>query len=127
MLTYRNFGKFTGMAGDVDPTEFGQRVRELREELGWSQTKLGKASGFSQSNIGWIEQGSGKPKKYAIALADALQTSPEWLMYGTGKKNLGPRPLTSEQLQELYDTLPVDLQMQITEIAQGATRRKKRA
>lgn len=92
MLTYRNFGKFIGMAGDVDPTEFGQRVRELREELGWSQTKLGKASGFSQSNIGWIEQGSGKPKKYAIALADALQTSPEWLMYGTGKKNLGPRP-----------------------------------
>ncbi|HEX7881935.1 MAG TPA: helix-turn-helix transcriptional regulator [Afipia sp.] len=126
--TYRNFGSPEGMKEPVDPLEFGRRVRELREEFGWSQTKLGKAAGFSQSNIGWIESGSGKdPKKQALALADALGSSPEWLLHGTGARQTGIRPLTKEQITAVYEDLPLAVQMVITNaIKAGSTGKSKK-
>lgn len=112
----------------VDPKKFGQRVRELRNDLGWNQEKLGELSNFSQSNIGWIELGRGKdPKKQAIALAEALGSSPEWLLYGTGARQTGVRPLTKEQLAAIYEDLPLSVRMAITETVKGAAPTKKRA
>lgn len=127
--TYRNFGNFGGMREPIDPKKFGERVKELRTELGMSQAGLGKASGFSQSNIGWIEAGSGKdPKKQALALADALGSSPEWLLHGTGVRQTGIRPLTKEQLSAIYDNLPLSVRMAITEtVKTGEPSAKKRA
>lgn len=108
------------MREPIDSEAFGRRVRELREEFGWSQGRLGTASGFSQSNIGWIEQGKGKdPQKQAIRLADALGSSPEWLLYGTGARQTGLRPLTKEQLSAIYEELPLSVQMFITEAAKA--------
>jgi transcriptional regulator with XRE-family HTH domain len=127
--TYRNFGNFGGMREPIDPKKFGERVKELRTELGMSQAGLGKASGFSQSNIGWIEAGSGKdPKKQALALADALGSSPEWLLHGTGARQTGIRPLTKEQLSAIYDNLPLSVRLAITEtVKTGEPLAKKRA
>lgn len=126
--TYLNFGNASGMTESIDPIRFGIRVRELREELGWSQTRLGRSSGFSQSNIGWIEQGKGKnPKKQAIALAEALGSSPEWLLYGTGERRTGIILLTKEQLASIYDDLPLAVRTVITNAVKAGTSTKKRA
>lgn len=118
------------MREPINPADFGRRVRELREELRWSQGKLGKASGFSQSNIGWIEQGKGKdPQKQALKLADALGSTPEWLLHGTGDRQTGIRPLSSDELASLYSGLPLLVQMEITEAikARAAPPAKKKA
>lgn len=110
-----------GMAESIDPKLFGARVRELREEMKWSQTRLGKASGFSQSNIGWIEQGKGKdPKKQALALADALGTTPSWLLHGTGERRTGIRLMTKEELVAVYDDLSPAIQKVITETVRAS-------
>lgn len=126
--TYLNFGNARGMSESIDPIKFGLRVRELREELEWSQTRLGKSAGFSQSNIGWIEQGRGKnPKKQAIALADALGSTPQWLLYGTGERRTGILLLTKEQLSSIYDDLPVAVREIITNAVKAGSQPKKRA
>lgn len=116
------------MTESIDPIRFGARVRELREELKWSQSRLGKSSGFSQSNIGWIEQGKGKdPKKQAIALAEALGSTPQWLLYGTGERRTGIILLTKEQLASIYDDLPLAVRTVITNAAKAGIPAKKRA
>lgn len=130
MNTYLKFGTDKCMREPINPADFGRRVRELREELRWSQGRLGKASGFSQSNIGWIEQGKGKdPKKQALALADALGSTPEWLLYGTGDRQTGVRPLSSDELAAIYNDLPLMVQIEITEAirARASAPPKKRA
>lgn len=37
--------------------EFGRRVRERREELGWSQEKLAEQSGLHWTYVGQVERG----------------------------------------------------------------------
>lgn len=129
MNTYLKFGNTGGMREPVNPADFGRRVRELREELGWSQGKLGKLSGFSQSNIGWVEQGKGKdPKKQALAIADALGSTPDWLLYGTGDRQTGVRPLSGEDLLALYNDMPLLAQLEFSEAikARSSPKPKKR-
>lgn len=114
------------MQKPIDLVKFGTRVRELREERGWSQTKLGKESGQSQSNIGWIEQGNAKkPRKQALSLAEALGTTADWLLYETGKKHTALLPLTRKQLTAVYDDLPLSVQMMITDLVEGGGERKR--
>lgn len=111
----------------INSKDFGRRVAELRKEFRLSQERLGVLANFSQSNIGWIEQGRGKdPKKQALALADALGSSPEWLLYGTGARQTGVRPLTKEQLLAVYDDLPLSVRLAITETVKSETPAKKR-
>lgn len=101
----------------VDPKQFGERVRELRTEQRLSQTDLGRLADFSQTNIGWIEQGKAKdPKKQAIKLAEALQSSPDWLLYGTGQRTTGLRALTPEQFAKVYSDLPRGVQQMLTQM-----------
>jgi transcriptional regulator with XRE-family HTH domain len=102
--SYAKFGIQSGMkAPSIDPVSFGRRVRERREELGWSQGELGKQSKQSQSNIGWIELGNAKdPEKQALKLARALLLHVDWLLYGTGPRETA-RPLPSpKEIAALY-------------------------
>lgn len=116
------------MKQGIDPERFGRRVRERREELGWSQTRLSRECGYSQSNIGWIEQGKSKdPRKQALTLAEALRTSPEWLLQGTGLRDVGPRVLTTEQVSAEYDALSVEAKAAVTALVEKYRDRKKRA
>jgi ribosome-binding protein aMBF1 (putative translation factor) len=41
--------------------EIGQTVRRMREERGWSQSRLGAAAGMTQSAVARLEAGGGIP------------------------------------------------------------------
>lgn len=130
-ITYRNFGNHPSMK-EVDSKAFGRRVLSRRKELGIGQTKLGELSGYSQSNIGWIEQGKAKdPKKQVLNLTDPLQTTVDWLLWEEGPKSTGPQPLSKSQLSDVYDDLPLEIRMAITEAVNSApakkAKKKKRA
>ncbi|WFE38618.1 helix-turn-helix transcriptional regulator [Micromonospora sp. WMMD998] len=53
--------------------ELGQAVRELREGLGWSQTRLARAAGMTQSAVARFEAGGTVPTLVILErLAGAL-------------------------------------------------------
>ncbi len=51
------------------PQRFGRRIRELRQERGWTQEALGQKAGKHWTYIGGIERGTRNP---TITVADAL-------------------------------------------------------
>ncbi|KAB8151820.1 helix-turn-helix domain-containing protein [Kordia sp. TARA_039_SRF] len=44
------------MKKDIVLVEFGERVRQLRNEKGWSQEELSFKSGFHRTYIGMVER-----------------------------------------------------------------------
>ncbi len=62
--------------------ELYKRIRQRREELGMSQDELAKKLGYkSRSSINKIEKGENDiPQSKIIAFAEALDTTPEYLM-----------------------------------------------
>jgi len=54
-------------------SNFGQRLRELRERAGLTQPQLAEKAGMSKAGVADLEQGRREPSwATAIALADAL-------------------------------------------------------
>lgn len=91
----------------IDPVAFARRMKERRADLGWSQTRLAKESGYSQTNIGWLESGKAKDlTKQAVKLAAAMTTTYDWLAYGKGLKEAGPYIMSREELRAAVDELP---------------------
>ena len=113
----------------LDAMGFAARLRERRKELELSQPKLAayfKARGmrgYSQQNLVSLEKGTviKDSRRQAMDLAEPLRTTAEWLLYGTGKRDTGPRPMTPEE----YANLPFDVQLHLTEMAANQGRRKK--
>jgi transcriptional regulator with XRE-family HTH domain len=74
-------------ASEYSPSEFGRRVQELRDSASINRRALSLAAGFSQSvvwqvEVGLIQKPSGD---LVVAIADALGTTAEYLMWGRGK------------------------------------------
>jgi transcriptional regulator with XRE-family HTH domain len=72
-------------------TTLGERVKELRENKGWSQEQLAenvsrRGYKIGQSAIGNIEAERVKNPKCIVQLAAALDISPVWLQTGKGQK-----------------------------------------
>lgn len=112
---------------EIDPKEFGERVRERRKELGMSQTDLAAKSGQSQSNIGWIEQGKAKkPRQQALDLVEPLRTSVDWLLYGSGEKETGLRVLSDEEILEIYRGFASDQREIVTEMFSKLNKNNKK-
>lgn len=114
----------------ADPIEFGDRVRERRVARGLSQARLGKLSGYSQTNIGWIEQGKMKrPRVAAEALSEALQCPTQYLLWGTGPKEMGPLIMSAGEIGENYKGLSPEDQAAITaamiELVEAAKEKRK--
>ena len=65
------------MADNISVTErFGQRIRTLRKERGWSQEELAELSGLDRTYISGIERGLRNVALRNIeALAKALEVS----------------------------------------------------
>lgn len=52
---------------------FAGRLRELREQRGWTQGELAERAGLNRFGVAQLEQGRNRPKwETVIALADAL-------------------------------------------------------
>lgn len=68
----------------VDKEGLARRVRARRDALGISQPALAQAVGMSQQGVDNIEHAKvGRPRQL-LELAEALQTTPDWLLYARG-------------------------------------------
>lgn len=65
----------------LTPKEVGKRIKERRNELGITMPELGRRVGVNKSTIQRYETDGVNPNRSMIinGLADALQTTPEWL------------------------------------------------
>lgn len=65
----------------LTPKEVGKRIKERRNEIGISMPELGRRVGVNKSTIQRYETDGVNPNRSMIinGLADALQTTPEWL------------------------------------------------
>jgi len=128
---YRDFGSFVNMKRAVDSVAFGRRIAERRADLGLSQPQLGLLAGYSQQNIGWFEKGGARrPERAASALADALQTTREWLLWKEGPKHVGPRFLPPPKMLEKYSALTPEQKSVVSQAIENVDRppkKKKRA
>jgi transcriptional regulator with XRE-family HTH domain len=62
---------------------FGNAIRELRGERGWSQEELGHRSGLHRNYVGGIERGELNPSLTTILkLAKAFDVQPSELLAG---------------------------------------------
>ena len=110
------------MKQKYDPIDFGRRVAELRKEREMSQPALAEKIGCRQSNVWNIEKGKFKdPEKQALKYADALRSTPEWLLTGKGRKYAKARIMPSSE----YESLPEDLQERLTAIVDEQARRER--
>ena len=83
------YGEFTayGFVSRLDnaemltPKEVGKRIKERRNEIGISMPELGRRVGVNKSTIQRYETDGVNPNRSMIinGLAEALQTTPEWL------------------------------------------------
>ncbi|WP_196488651.1 helix-turn-helix transcriptional regulator [Burkholderia cepacia] len=83
----------------MDNPEFGRRAKELREALGLAQKTIAERVGISQPAIAKIERGGSTTTTNGFALARALNTTLEWLEYGTQTPSRIPTGF--DQLDEL--------------------------
>ena len=65
---------------DINYCEIGNKIKQKRKELGYSQEDLAEICGISSSYIGHIERGSKKMSiPIAISIANALHLSLDYL------------------------------------------------
>jgi transcriptional regulator with XRE-family HTH domain len=56
--------------------KFGERIKTLRKERGWSQEKLAEETGFHRTYIGMIERGERNPSLININIfAETLEVN----------------------------------------------------
>lgn len=84
-------------------TNLGQIVREAREKRGWSQERLAKEAGTSQTTIDNIERGVTRRSRYLLDVLRALDISIDHVDASVTKPNVTnvvrePFPDTSRQL-----------------------------
>jgi len=66
----------------------GERVKWLRQAKGWTQTDLANMAGVTYQNIQFCEKNKIKMPRYIKELADALETSIEFLLNGEVEPNV---------------------------------------
>ena len=110
-------------------TTFGERLAKLRESKNLSQAKLAKMAGVPQSTIAQIETGRNKSTKRIIELAEALDTTPNYLLFreswlqrkGLNESSLKAMYVRGESMEPLlYDMDTVLLDINDIEIVDGS-------
>lgn len=77
----------------------GDRVRQVRNERGWTQKELAKRAKVKQSVISALENGQpGTP--FIVEIADALGVNVYWLRKGRGPKLLSKFQELTKDLSE---------------------------
>jgi len=73
---------------DIQNSSLGQRVRDLRNKKGWTQTDLANMAGVTYQNIQFCENDKIKMPRYINELAESLGTSIEYLVKGEEEPNV---------------------------------------
>lgn len=60
----------------------GERIKQRRQELGLSQNTLAKRIGVTQGTISQMESGVSQNSTKIVDISNALNVSPEYLLYG---------------------------------------------
>lgn len=69
-----------------DPHQIGARIKEVRQERGWTQEELSQAVGVSRSAVAQWETGrAGQITGNLTRIAATLDVGVEYLMYGNDK------------------------------------------
>ena len=69
-------------------SDYGNRIKQLRESLGLSQEELASVAGISQRQISYYENGKNKPTAEIInRLSNALNTTSDYLLGMTDNLN----------------------------------------
>ena len=78
----------------------GDRIRQLREARGLTQTQLGESTGVTKSAVSQWEGGATANIKLQtfMVLCDALNTDPAYLIWGPER---GPGPETASRYRRL--------------------------
>ena len=70
------------------------RIREIREDIGYTQTEIAKKIGITQRNYSYYETGRTMlTEDILIKLADLYNTSIDYLLYRTDKRDAYPKSL----------------------------------
>lgn len=91
---------------DKRKNTLGMRVRQLREERGWSQSELAAhLPGVKQQSVDQLEQGRVVRPRFLPELADALGASMQWLLTGEGERRPAPQAEASVDSDLLRDVV----------------------
>ena len=92
--------------------EIGERIKKRREELGMSQEELAQKAGYkSRSSINKIEiDGRGLPQSKIVNIANALDTTPAYIMGWEENYYLG------ENLQRIFRILSKEFEISENEL-----------
>jgi transcriptional regulator with XRE-family HTH domain len=90
------------LKGDAERlSDFLNRIEQRRQQLGFSERRAAVEAGLSPSQIRtmWRQWRQGKQRgasaRTVAGLAQALQTTPEWLISGTGPEEVIAEPRRS--------------------------------
>jgi len=73
---------------NIKNSTLGQRVKDLRNAKGWTQTDLANMAGVTYQNIQFCENDKIKMPRYIKELAESLGTSIEYLVKGEEQPNV---------------------------------------
>lgn len=77
------------MSSDTSLKCFGERVRQCRKELGWTQRDLADNTGLKESWVSHFETGRRKPSFASLLkLADGLDVSADFLLGRTLNRSI---------------------------------------
>lgn len=89
--------------------KYGQRLKELREQSGYSQEELAKLLGTSRSRIGMYEQGRRQPDfEMQEAIADLFNVTIDYLFK---REDADSDQIKAMELYRKYQNLSPDLQI----------------
>jgi len=80
--------KSKNKTANIKNSSLGQRVRDLRNAKGWTQTDLANMAGVTYQNIQFCENDKIKMPRYIKELAESLGTSIEYLVKGEEQPNV---------------------------------------
>lgn len=74
------------MKREIDPKAVSARLIRRMKDLDVSGADITRATGATSAAITKWRQGINAPTRYSIQLAELLQVTPEWLLYGEGEQ-----------------------------------------
>lgn len=92
--------------------QVGGRIRQLRVAFGWTQSELARRIGVTENAVTQYETGRAMPKPVNLQrVAEAFETSVEWLMTGGDEEDIVRAHTTAEaaMLRE-FRKLPLEQQ-----------------